>query len=152
MKRRTFMTALAAAAAAGVGWGAANARSEVKVIVYKNTGCDCCDGWAKHLRANGFEVTVNEVQDTAPYRARGGIPEQLGSCHTAFIDQYALEGHVPADDVKRLLAGRPSAKGLTAPGMPQTSPGMDGAHGPAWDVLLVMADGSSRLYHRYPAK
>ena len=107
------MTALALASAAGVGSRAA-AGSRAQVTVYKNPGCECCDGWAKHLRANGFDVAVNEVADTAPYRAKAGIPAQLGSCHTAFVDQYALEGHVPADDIKRLLAERPSGKALTA--------------------------------------
>ena len=78
-----------------------------------------------------------------------GIPDRFGSCHTAVVDGYAIEGHVPAADVKRLLATKPKAKGLAAPGMPLGSPGMEGPRKDAFDVLLVMPDGSSRVYQHY---
>lgn len=94
----------------------------------------------------------NQVPDTAPYRAKAGIPVALGSCHTAFVGGYAIEGHVPAADIMRLLAERPAAKALVAPGMPQTSPGMDAPHGEAWDVLLLAGNGTTKVYRSYPAK
>lgn len=90
-----------------------------------------------HMRAGGFTVNVNVVPRTDAYRAKGGFVASLGSCHTAFAGGYALEGHVPASAVKRLLAQRPSTKGLVVPRMPRTSPGMDAPHGQAWDVLLL---------------
>lgn len=102
-----------------------------------------------HLRANGFRVKPEDVQDPEIYRARYGIPAALGSCHTALVEGYVLEGHVPARDVKRLLAERPKARGLAVPGMPASAPGMDSDRGAPYDVFLVLADGSSRVYAHY---
>jgi hypothetical protein len=120
--------------------------------VYKSPQCGCCDKWVEHMRAAGFAVNVNVVARTDAYRAKAGVPASLGSCHTTFVDGYALEGHVPASDIKRLLAQRPSARGLVVPRMPATSPGMDAAHGDAWDVHLLASDGSLKVYSSYPAK
>lgn len=89
------------------------------------------------------------VSNLDSYRARYGIPAALGSCHTAIVDGYALEGHVPAGDVKRLLAERPKARGLAVAGMPANAPGMDGGVGPPYDVMLVLPDGRYRVYAHY---
>ncbi len=124
----------------------------VPVDVYKRVQCGCCDKWVEHMRANGFDVRVNVVDDTSAYRAKAGIPQQLGACHTAFVGGYAVEGHVPVADIQRLLAQRPAAKALVVPDMPQTSPGMDRPTGPAWDVYLLTADGSKKVFASYPAK
>jgi hypothetical protein len=103
-----------------------------------------------HLRANGFRVKPQNVADPAVYRARYGIPHALGSCHTAVIEGYAIEGHVPAREIKRLLADRPKARGLVVPGMPNGSPGMEqGGRTDPYDVLLVHLDGRTSVYASY---
>src|SRR5512139_1519405 len=94
-----------------------------------------------HLRANGFRVKPVAVEDTAVMRKRLGIPEALGGCHTAVVEGYAIEGHVPAREIRRLLAERPAAAGLAVPGMPQGSPGMESAKAVAYNVLLVDKSG-----------
>lgn len=110
------------------------------VQAWKDPGCGCCKDWVAHMQDHGFAVTVHESGNTG-VRARLGLPMRLGSCHTALVDGYLLEGHVPAEDVRRLLATRPKALGLAVPGMPVGSPGMDGAayggRKDAYDVLLV---------------
>jgi hypothetical protein len=103
-----------------------------------------------HLRANGFRVKPQNVSDNGPYRARYGIPDHLGGCHTAVIEGYAIEGHVPAREIKRLLAERPKARGLVVPGMPTGSPGMEqGGRIDPYDVLIVHADGRTSVYASY---
>lgn len=102
-----------------------------------------------HLRANGFRVKPVAVEDTAVMRKRMGIPEALGGCHTAVIGGYAIEGHVPAREIKRLLAEAPLAAGLAVPGMPQGSPGMESAKPERYNVLLVDRNGRNTVYARY---
>lgn len=92
------------------------------------------------------------VADPAVYRARYGVPHALGSCHTALIEGYAIEGHVPVREIRRLLKERPKAIGLAVPGMPAGSPGMEGARSQPYDVLLILPDGSYRVYARYGAR
>ena len=120
--------------------------------VWKSPTCGCCKDWITHLEANGFKVKVHDVGNTAA-RARLKIPAKLGSCHTALVGRYAIEGHVPAADIKRLLKERPDAIGLAVPGMPHGSPGMDGpAYGnrqDPYDVLLIAQDGSTRVFTSY---
>jgi hypothetical protein len=94
-------------------------------------------------------VKPQDVKDPAIYRARFGIPDALGGCHTAIVGDYAIEGHVPAREIKRLLAEKPKARGLAVPGMPAGSPGMDSSRPQPYDVLLVLPDGSHRIYARY---
>jgi hypothetical protein len=94
-------------------------------------------------------VKPEDVEDTGRYRARYRIPDALGSCHTGVVDGYAIEGHVPAREIKRLLAERPPARGLSVPGMPPGSPGMEGPRSMPYDVLLVLADGGYRVYAHY---
>jgi hypothetical protein len=123
-----------------------------KITVWKTASCGCCKDWVAHLRTNGFDVATNDVQDTAPVRQKLGLPVKFGSCHTAQLGGYVLEGHVPAQEIKRLLREKPMAVGLAVPGMPVGSPGMEmGDTRDAYDVVLVLADGSSRVYQSYPA-
>jgi hypothetical protein len=150
MQRRSFLVGIAVAGVV-LATPAAAAAAEV-VEVYKSPQCGCCDKWVDHLRASGFSVNVNVVSRTDAYRSKAGVPASLGSCHTGFVGGYAVEGHVPAADIKRLLAQRPSARGLVVPQMPQTSPGMDAPHGEAWDVLLLGTDGSLKVFASYPAQ
>jgi hypothetical protein len=123
-----------------------------KITVWKTPNCGCCKDWVAHLQGNGFQVVTNDVPDTAPMRQKLGLPAKFGSCHTAQLGAYVLEGHVPAQEVRRLLREKPRAVGLAVPGMPVGSPGMEmGDSRDAYDVLLVLADGSSRVYQSYPA-
>ena len=123
------------------------------VQVWKDPNCGCCQLWVEHLQASGFKVEVRDVGNTAA-RKRLGMPESLGSCHTASVGGYVIEGHVPAADIHRLLKTRPLALGLSVPGMPIGSPGMDGpeykGRKDAYDVLLVQKDGSSKSFQHYP--
>src|SRR3989442_3873386 len=95
-----------------------------KVKVFKTRTCGCCAKWVEHLKANGFDVNVQEVASTAEYRQKYGVPDKLQSCHTATVGGYAIEGHVPAADIQRLLKDSPKATGMAVPGMPTGSPGM----------------------------
>ncbi len=101
------------------------------------------------MRENGFRVNPIDVKDPAVMRRKLGIPDRLDGCHTAIVDGYAIVGHVPAREVKRLLAERPKARGLAVAGMPSGSPGMEGGTREAYDVVLVLQDGSEKLYARY---
>lgn len=121
------------------------------VIVYKSPACGCCLAWADHMLSSGFPVEIRDVQDLSPIKAEAGVPAGLGSCHTARVAGYFLEGHVPADDVKRLLAEKPDALGLAVPGMPLGSPGMvqDERQQP-YEVVLVARDGSTSVFASHP--
>ncbi len=120
------------------------------ITVWKNPDCGCCHEWVAHLRKNGFEVITHDVNDTAPIRQKLGLPAKFGSCHTASLGNYVIEGHVPAQELRRLLREKPKARGLAVPGMPVGSPGMEvGNTRDAYDVLLVLTDGSSRIYQSY---
>ena len=150
MQRRTVLSALALTAALPT---LSFAKNQPVINVYKSATCGCCTEWISHLEQNGFKVNAHNVPNTAAYRSKFGVPPALGSCHTGVIDGYALEGHVPAADIKRLLAEKPKAKGLAVPGMPMGSPGMEVAGEPAdaYDVLLFQADGKTRVYRHYAA-
>ncbi len=151
MKRRTFLNGFLLAAVLPL---SAQAAKKPVVTVYKTPTCGCCHEWVAHLQQQGFEVIAKDVPDTAPYRSRFGVPKELGSCHTGVIDGYALEGHVPAADIRRLLAERPKARGLAVPGMPVGSPGMEveGSRRDAFDVVLFSDDGSRKVWQHYPAR
>ncbi|TAK53387.1 MAG: DUF411 domain-containing protein [Gammaproteobacteria bacterium] len=117
------------------------------VIVYKSPSCGCCLAWADHMRSSGFPVEIHDVQDLSPIKAEAGVPAGLGSCHTARVAGYFLEGHVPADDVKQLLARKLRARGLIVPGMVPGSPGMEqGDERQPYDVLLLAEDGSTTVF------
>lgn len=122
------------------------------VEVWKDPSCGCCEDWVLHMEKSGFAVRVNDSGNDAA-RKRLGIPAALGSCHTATVGGYTLEGHVPAKDVQRLLREKLQAVGLAVPGMPVGSPGMDGAvyqgRKDPFDVLLVLPGGGTRIYQSY---
>ena len=118
-----------------------------EVTMYKDPNCGCCSKWADHMRANGFTVKEVPTPDMATVKREFGVPQALGSCHTARVGGYVIEGHVPAADVKRLLADKPKVAGLSAPGMPMGSPGMEGPY-PAdrYDVVSFDAQGKARVF------
>ena len=126
--------------------GGAFAQSAPRVEVYKNASCSCCGGWVEHLRDNGFAVSTHDVDDVPANRKKLGMPEDLGSCHTATVNGYLIEGHVPAADIKRLLKEKPQALGLAVPGMPAGSPGMESPRPVAYDTLLVDRKGSTTVF------
>ncbi len=121
------------------------------VVVHKSPTCGCCAKWADHLRQSGFTVEVRDHDSLEPMKARLGIPFGKGSCHTAEVAGYFVEGHVPAADIKRLLARKPDAKGLVLPGMPAGSPGMELPDGTAqpYTVELVGRDGTVTPYAQH---
>ena len=120
--------------------------------VWKDPNCGCCGDWVKHLQSNGFLVQVIDTGNVAA-RKRLGMPDQLGSCHTARVGGYVIEGHVPAADILRLLREKPDALGLAVPGMPIGSPGMDGpeykGRRDPYDVLLVSRGGATRVFQSH---
>lgn len=152
-RRRQIVGLLAGLAGAGLLAGPALAQGKPRVEVWKDPACGCCGEWVRHLERHGFQVRVRDEGNQAA-RGRLGIPKPLGSCHTALVGGYAIEGHVPAADIHRLLRERPAAIGLAVPGMPIGSPGMDGGvygnRKDAYDVLLVSRDGSSSVFSSYP--
>lgn len=117
------------------------------VQVWKSPTCGCCTNWIEHMEAAGFEVEAHDVPDVVAVKARYGIPPSTHSCHTALVDGYLIEGHVPAEDVQRLLEERPEVTGLAVPGMPLGSPGMEvGNQKDPYDVLTFAGDGSTTVY------
>ena len=121
-----------------------------QITVYKGATCGCCSLWGQHLKATGFQVAAQDVPDIAEYKTKHGVPDALRSCHTAIVDGYVIEGHVPAAEILRLLQERPKAVGLAVPGMPLGSPGMEGSVRDKYSVLLFTADGRTTVYREYP--
>lgn len=121
------------------------------MVVYKSPSCGCCEAWVEHVRRAGFPVQVYDVDDLDAVKSRVGLPYGMGSCHTAEVGGYFIEGHVPAGDIERLLAERPAAKGLALPGMPLGSPGMEVPSGrtESYTVMLVTTDGAAREFARH---
>lgn len=153
MQRRTLLQAsLAALAATATLAIPALAREKPVIEVWKDPNCGCCKDWMAHLEANGFAVKAHNAGNTAA-RRRLGLPDRYGSCHTATVDGYVVEGHVPATDIQRLLRDKPKALGLSVPRMPIGSPGMDGpeygGRKDPFDVLLVQRDGQASVYASY---
>ena len=132
----------------------AGANDKPQITVYKTPGCGCCHEWVAHLEQNGFTVVAHDVPGTGPYRERFGVPRRLAGCHTAVIDGYAIEGHVPAAEIKRLIVERPKARGLAVPGMPIGSPGMEveGTRRDAFDVVLFDDEDGRKIYQHYEAR
>ncbi len=150
MKRRHFLTASAFGAAVAA-LPALAATPLPSVEVFKSPTCGCCGAWVDHLKAAGFPVKVTEVDDTTVTRKRYGLPDKFGSCHTGVVNGYVVEGHVPADDVKRMLAAKPAAIGLAVPGMPPGSPGMEvGNRKDPYDVFLIDKSGRETVFAHYP--
>lgn len=148
--RRAWLLAMAALGPASI--AVAATPQAVPLQVWKDPNCGCCKDWIAHLERNGFAATVIDHGNNAA-RARLGMPQRYASCHTALVQGYVIEGHVPASDIQRLLKEKPQALGLAVPGMTVGSPGMDGpAYGGRRDpyqVLLVQKDGSSRVFNSY---
>jgi hypothetical protein len=128
----------------------ASTAGQPEVVVHKTESCGCCKVWVEHMQTHGFPVKVQNTDNLAPIKERVGLPYGLGSCHTAEVGGYFIEGHVPAADVQRLLTEKPKAKGLAVPGMPVGSPGMEmGDRVDPYEVLLVHEDGSTSVYAKY---
>ena len=121
-----------------------------QITVYKSPTCGCCGKWVDHLRSDGFVVAVVDEQNLAPRKSELGVPERFGSCHTAVVDDYVIEGHVPATDIRRLLRERPAARGLAVPGMPIGSPGMEmGERRDPYTVWLFDAGEPPQAFSRH---
>ena len=148
LKRRRFIATLFAGLAAPGAWS--NAAPIVEV--WRSPSCGCCGAWVRHLQDAGFATRVHSVEDLAPVRRRLGIPVALASCHSATVGGYVIEGHVPADSIRRLLEKKPQARGLAVPGMPPGSPGMDVPGSPPYDVLLVDRGGGTSVVSRHAAR
>ncbi len=148
-KRRNLLTGLVGAAALPM---ASWAHEAPLVEVWKSPTCGCCNDWISHLRTNGFRVKSYDTGNAAK-RSEFGMPPKLSSCHTAKIDDYVIEGHVPAREIQRLLKERPKALGLSVPGMPLGSPGMDGEafdhKTEPYNVLLVLRNGETSVFQTY---
>jgi hypothetical protein len=130
-------------------FSAAAAQAAQTMVMYKRASCGCCSVWGDHIRAHGFSVNAINVADPGVFREKYGVRDTQ-TCHTAVIDGYVIDGHVPAREVKRLLAEKPKAKGIVVPGMPAGSPGMEGGNRKdPFNVFLVLPDGSYRVYASY---
>lgn len=155
MQRRQLIQTIAGLASASFTAPMLMAKTKPQVEVWKDADCGCCKDWIKHLEVEGFNVKTHDGGNAAA-RTRLRMPEKLGSCHTALVGGYAIEGHVPAKEIHRLLKERPEATGLAVPGMPVGSPGMDapiyGGRKDAYEVLLVLKDGNTRNYQSYASK
>ena len=147
-RREALLGLVALPAVAHIASAASAPTAQPAIVVNKTPTCGCCGVWVKHLQAAGFQVQVHDHENLAPIKERVGVPFGMGSCHTAEVDGYFIEGHVPADDIKRLLREKPAAKGLTVPGMPAGSPGMEVPSGRVdrYDVLLVGKDGKTTVF------
>lgn len=145
-RRPSLRTLLAATAIGLATLGHATANDD-EVTMFKDPNCGCCGKWAEHMRANGFKVKEVATSEMGAIKRTAGVPQPLGSCHTAKVGGYVVEGHVPAADVKRMLADKPAITGISAPGMPMGSPGMEGPY-PAdrYDVVSFDAQGKTAVF------
>lgn len=149
--RRTLLMAGAAAIGGVVLSGCSANGTPIKV--YKDTGCGCCKKWVQKLQVAGFATTVEDRDDLQDLKKQLGVPDDLASCHTAMVDRYVIEGHVPPGDIKRFLAEKPAAHGLSVPGMPVGSPGMEveGQPSEAYTVWLFQDSGERTPFAKYAA-
>jgi len=121
-------------------------RAPFVITVYKDPGCECCVRWVKHLSANGFVVSTRDVKNMDEIKRTMNVPAALQSCHTAVVGAYVVEGHVPANLIKKFLTEKPASLGLAVPGMPTGTPGMEGDHVDHYDVIAFERDGKTRVY------
>lgn len=132
------------------------ATADGEIVVYKSPTCGCCSGWVDHMREQGYDVATVDIDayaELAAKKAEHGVPNDLGSCHTAIVEGYTVEGHVPAAVVAKLLRERPDIQGIAVPGMPIGSPGMEGPNAQPYDVIAFRQDGSRAVYESvYPAE
>jgi hypothetical protein len=144
MRKLLFLICLLLAA------GAHAAEPANTISVYKTPTCGCCTAWVEYLRDNGFHVEAHDMQSLEQTKTRLGLTDpRLMSCHTAVIDGYVVEGHVPANDIRRMVSEKPDVVGITAPGMPQMSPGMHSVEPKDYDVLFFNDEGNVGLFSRY---
>ena len=129
-------------------WTSVQSDEPPEITVYKTPTCGCCGKWIDHLRDDGFSVTIRERSDLSAIKSANGVPRELSSCHTAIVDGYVIEGHIPADVIRRLLKERPDVKGIAVPGMPAGSPGMEVPGGVVqpYAVMTFDKDGNSEIY------
>jgi len=120
-----------------------------EIMVYKTPTCDCCKSWIKHLRNEGFNVTTKDIDDVKPVKKQFGISSQYQSCHTAKVGKYFIEGHVHAFDIRKLLNEKSDVKGLSVPGMPVGSPGMEGKNKEKYNVLAIDNSDKVTVYSSY---
>ena len=152
ISRRTFITQgaglVAGLTVAPRVWSAGWPSVPTPIAVYKSSTCTCCTKWVEHLRANGFAPAVHDEPDMDATKDELGVPKGVRSCHTGLVDKYLIEGHVPATDIRKLLAERPKVAGLAVPGMPSTTPGMaaPGAPEGPYDVVAFTTAGTTTLY------
>ena len=116
------------------------------ILVYASPSCSCCHAWTGHLERSGFAVTKEPVSDVTPFKRKYGVPEQLWSCHTAVVDGYTVEGHVPADLIRKMLTERPTIAGLAVAGMPNGAPGMEGPTKDRYEVTSFTRSGETEVY------
>jgi hypothetical protein len=155
--RRAFVIRVSGLLAAGVAGTRLAAQvgglpaKPTPITVYKSRSCGCCAEWVDHVRENGFEPSVHDEEDMDGIKAQLGVPEAMWSCHTALVGKYLIEGHVPAPDIKRLIAEQPRVAGLAVPGMPSNTPGMapPGAKIAGFEVVAFQLDGTTRQFARY---
>ncbi|ORE96956.1 MULTISPECIES: DUF411 domain-containing protein [Aurantimonadaceae] len=145
----SFKTAFAAGIVSGLLLTSSLASAHDKIDVISTSGCGCCIGWVRHMQDAGYKVTNLAMADLHARKMQAGLKQGQTSCHTAFVNGYVIEGHVPATDVGRLLSEKPDAIGLTVPGMPQDAPGM-GTGDEHYDVFLVKNDGTAEIFGSYP--
>lgn len=141
MTRRVLLLAASAMAVAGFVRAA-----PVAATLYKNPECGCCEGYADYLRQHGFMVASKPTNDLAEISRKAGVPRELQGCHTAFIADYVVDGHVPIEAINKLLAERPTIKGIALPGMPEGSPGMYGEKAASFTIYAVGEGGKSSVY------
>ena len=118
----------------------------LEITVYRSPTCGCCSKWIAHLEANGFKVVARDREDMTSVKIENGVRREFSSCHTAVIDGYVIEGHVPAEDIQRLLQDRPAVAGIAVPGMPIGSPGMEGPNPQPYDVVTFDALGNTSVF------
>lgn len=149
--RRMFLTGLGALTGAAAMRGPVLAQDAPHMTVWRSPSCGCCGKWVDHMKAAGFKVTVESVDDLDKVKRLAGVSDELASCHTARIGGYTIEGHVPAADIKRLLTERPDVRGLAVPGMPMGSPGMempDGSREPY--EVLAFKGAKTYVFRKHP--
>lgn len=151
LTRRHLLLQIAGVAAAATAWrSSADAQTKVPIVVYKDPSCGCCHQWVEHMNANGFVASVKDTSELNAVKRAHKVAQPLWSCHTALVGNYVIEGHVPAADVKRLLAQQPKGiVGLTIPGMPSSAPGMDMKPFVPYTVLTFDATGRTTIFARH---
>ncbi len=149
MSRKIAIGTVTVLAIAGIAWirGSAPATAEPVVEVWRSPSCSCCGAWVQHMERAGFTVSVHDTEDLVSIMDRNEVPQSLGSCHTATVGGYVIEGHVPADLIEKLLRERPAGvKGLAVPGMVSGSPGMEGGPAQHYRVVAFHTDGTTSVY------